>query len=262
MYLKRLLTLHISGFLIFIIILILLYFSVPQSVAQSHALNGCPDDHPALNPAPLEEEWAIAWWIPRHESKLEEPGREQARLLFLGDSITQGWENAGREVWDEHYAPIGAFNLGFSGDRTENVLWRLQHGEVDGLNPELVILMIGTNNTGHRQDPPECTAKGISMILDELNELLPDSKILLLAIFPREASPDGSLRQRNEEINHLIAEFSDDRRVYFENINDAFLMDQGVLTEEVMPDMLHPEEYGYRLWAEAMDPILRRILDR
>jgi lysophospholipase L1-like esterase len=262
MCLKRLLTIHISGFLIFIIILIALYFTVPQSVAQSHTIESCPDEHLALTPAPLETEWAIEWWIPRHESKLEEPGREQAKLLFLGDSITQGWEGAGRDVWDEYYEPIGAFNLGFSGDRTENVLWRLQHGEVDGLNPELVILMIGTNNTGHRQDPPECTARGISMILDELKERLPGSQILLLAIFPRESSPDGSLRQLNNQINRLISGFADHERVYFENINEVFLTDQRVLTEEVMPDMLHPEEHGYRLWAKAMEPILSRILNR
>jgi lysophospholipase L1-like esterase len=262
MYLKRLLTIHISSFLIFIIILIIIYFTVPQSVAQGHTGSGCPESHLALQPAPLEEEWAIEWWMPRHEAKLEESGRDQARLLFLGDSITQGWETAGKEVWDEYYAPGGAYNLGFSGDRTENVLWRLQHGQADGLDPDLVILMIGTNNTGHRQDSPGCTAMGVRMILDELRERLPESDILLLAIFPREASPNGSLRQLNEEINQRISGFADNRRIYFEDINHVFLDDRGILTEGVMPDMLHPEEYGYRLWAEAMDPILRRILNR
>jgi beta-glucosidase len=227
-----------------------------QATAQT-----CPTDALALTPATLQEEWAVEWWMPRHEAKLEEAGREDAKLLFIGNSITHGWEDAGKEVWDEYYAPYGGYNIGFSGDRTENVLWRFQHGELDGIDPELAILMIGTNNTGHRQDPPECTARGIEMILDELKNRLPDTEILLLAIFPREASPDGELRQLNNTINEKIAQFADGKRVYFLNINDAFLDDNGVLSEEIMPDLLHPNEYGYQLWAEEMQPKIDELLD-
>ncbi len=220
----------------------------------------CPDNAPALTPATLQEEWAVEWWMPRHEAKLEEEGRETARLLFLGNSITHGWEKTGKEVWDENYAEYGGYNLGYSGDRTENVLWRLQHGEVDGIDPDVAILMIGTNNTGHRQDPPECTAKGIEMILGELNERLPDTKVLLLAIFPREASPEGELRQLNNKINERIEKFADEEQVFFLNINETFLDDEGVLSEDIMPDFLHPNEYGYKLWAEAMGPALMELL--
>jgi beta-glucosidase len=199
--------------------------------------------------------------MPRHEAKLEEEGREDARLLFIGNSITHGWENTGKEVWNEYYAGYGGYNIGFSGDRTENVLWRFQHGEVDGINPELAILMIGTNNTGHRQDPPECTAKGIEMILDELEQRLPDTEVLLLAIFPREASPEGELRQLNNEINNRIENLADGEHVHFLNINEAFLDEDGVLSEEIMPDLLHPNEYGYQLWAEAMQAKIEELLD-
>ncbi|MEX0770386.1 MAG: platelet-activating factor acetylhydrolase IB subunit [Balneolaceae bacterium] len=215
----------------------------------------------ALTPTPLEEEWAIEWWMPRHEAKLEEEGRESARLLFLGDSITQGWEEAGKEVWEEYYTPLGAYNLGFSGDRTENVLWRLEHGEVDGINPELAVLMIGTNNTGHRQDPPQETARGVERILEELGRRLPDTKVLLLAIFPRGATPADSLRQLNNEINERITALADNKRVYFLDINDVFLDEEGGLSEEIMPDLLHPNEQGYELWAEEMEPTLNRLLD-
>jgi len=224
---------------------------------------GITDDcSEAITPEHRNEESAQSWWMSRHEEKLQEEGRETAELLFLGDSITQGWERAGLGIWEEYYAPRGAYNLGYSGDRTEHVLWRLQNGEVEGINPALTVLMIGTNNTGHRQDPPECTARGIEMILSELKERLPDNRILLLAIFPRAEMPDDPLRELNDEINERISSFADDNRVFFLNINDTFLDGEGRLPEEVMPDMLHPEEHGYSLWAEAMDSTLKRLLGR
>lgn len=220
----------------------------------------CSDDALALTPTTLQEEWAVEWWMPRHEAKLTEEGREDARLLFIGNSITHGWENTGKEVWEEYYTDYGGYNIGFSGDRTENVLWRFEHGELEGINPELAILMIGTNNTGHRQDPAECTTAGIEMILNEIKDRLPETKILLLAIFPREASPDGELRQLNNEINQKIEKFADGEDVHFLNINDTFLDENGILSEEIMPDLLHPNEYGYRLWAEAMQPKIVELL--
>lgn len=239
-----------------LLLLPLLFLISSKSNAQT-----CSDDALALTPATLQEEWAVEWWMPRHEAKLAEEGREDAQLLLIGDSITHGWEDAGKNVWNEYYSDYGTYNLGYGGDRTENVLWRLQHGEVDGINPELAILMIGTNNTGHRQDPPECTAKGIEMILGELRERLPETEVLLLAIFPREASPDGELRQLNNEINKRIAQFAEGERVHFLNINDTFLDEQGILSEEIMPDLLHPNEYGYQLWAEAMQPTIEKLIE-
>ena len=221
----------------------------------------CPEDHPALSPAPLQEEWAVEWWKPRHEEKLNDDRRETANLLFMGDSITQGWETVGQDVWQKYYGARQSFNLGFSGDRTENVLWRIEHGGVDGMNPELVILSIGTNNTGHRQDPAGCTAKGIEMILDELNHRLPGAEILLLAIFPRGEFSDDELRKRNREINGRIEKLADREDVYYLDLNHVFLRENGELPEEVMPDFLHPNEAGYRLWAEAMEPMMENLIN-
>lgn len=239
-------------------ITILLFWII--SPVYSFTIN-CDETADALTPAPLEAEWAIEWWMPRHEEKLKEHGRESAKLLFLGDSITHGWENAGKETWDKYYSGLGAYNIGFSGDRTENVLWRLQHGEADGINPEVAILMIGTNNTGHRQDSPDCTARGIEMILDELNTRLPNTKVLLLAIFPRSESPNDELRQLNQNINSKIEKFAEREFVTFLDINRVFLNDDGLLSGDIMPDRLHPNEYGYQLWAEAMDQYLQTLLD-
>lgn len=232
------------------------------SQADTKALTqSCPEDAAALTPAPLEEVWAIEWWMPRHEEKLTEKGRKTADVLFLGDSITHGWETTGETVADEQFSGFSIYNLGYSGDRTENVLWRFKHGEIDGINPELAVVMIGTNNTGHRQDSPECTARGIEMILDELGEKLPDTEVLLLAIFPRGDTPDDELRQINSEINQQIEKLADGERIHFMNINSVFLDDEENLTEDIMPDKLHPNEYGYKLWAESMLPAIREHLD-
>ena len=219
----------------------------------------CPEDHPALSPAPLQEEWAVEWWKPRHEEKLIDERRETANLLFLGDSITQGWETVGQDVWQKYYGARKSFNLGFSGDRTENVLWRLEHGGVDGMHPELVILSIGTNNTGHRQDSAGCTAKGIEVILDELKDRLPEAEILLLAIFPRGEFSGDELRKRNSEINGRIEKLTDREEVYYLDLNHVFLLENGELPEELMPDYLHPNKEGYRLWAEAMEPMIESL---
>lgn len=237
-----------------------LLFLWSHSADASIILN-CPEDSAALTPAPLEEEWAIEWWMPRHEEKLIEDGRETADVLFIGDSITHGWETTGNPVAEEYFSEFSIYNIGYSGDRTENVLWRFNHGEIDGINPELAVLMIGTNNTGHRQDSAACTTRGIEMILDELGEKLPDTEVLLLAIFPRGDTPDDELRQINSAINQQIEKLADGERVHFMNINPVFLDNDGNLPKEIMPDKLHPNEYGYKLWAEAMLPAIREQLD-
>lgn len=218
-------------------------------------------DSKSTNPVVQDADWAKSWWMPRHEEKLAALKKvDQVDLLMIGDSITHGWENGGKKVWDEYFAKRNAFNIGFSGDRTEHVLWRLQHGEVEGISPKLVVMMIGTNNTGHRQDPAEETAAGVDAILDELKERLPESKILLLAIFPRGESSDDRLRMLNDEINERLEKFADQDRVYFLDINDKFLDDDGMLPKSIMPDLLHPNEAGYRIWAEAMEPTIVKLM--
>jgi len=216
-------------------------------------------------PAPLNKPEAQAWWLPRHEAKLREVREARAAgrpidLVLIGDSITHGWEDAGRTVWDEHLAPRQALGLGFWGDCTEHVLWRLQQGEVDGLSPRLVVLMIGTNNTGDRQDPPDLTAAGIARLVQELRQRLPRSRVLLLAIFPRDAEPASPLRQLNKRINALIAPLADGEAVHFLDINAVFTLADGNLSPQVLPDQLHLSELGYRLWALAMLPTVDRLL--
>jgi lysophospholipase L1-like esterase len=201
-----------------------------------------------------------AWWQKRHEAKLTEVAKGGYDLVFLGDSITQGWEGSGKSVWEKHYAHRKVLNIGYSGDRTEHALWRLDNGEIAGLSPKLVVIMLGTNNTGHRQDPPEQTAEGMKMILERIKSRMPGTKVLLLAVFPREASPDGKLRKINDGINAIYKTFADGDRVTFLDINAKMLEADGTLTREIMPDLLHPKEKGYAIWAAAIEPFVAKVL--
>jgi beta-glucosidase len=232
-----------------------------QLLKSGEANASCPDYKTvAVSPAMLNEYWARDWWAPRHQEKLQRVNQGNVDLLMIGDSITQGWEDEGKAVWETFYATRNAVNLGYSGDRTENVLWRLQHGEVDGISPRVAVLMIGTNNTGHRMEKPQYTARGIKAILDELRTRLPETKILLLGVFPRDELPNSPMRQINNEINRIVDDYADDQHIFFLDIGRAFLDDDGKLSREVMPDLLHLNEASYATWANTMEPALQDLL--
>ncbi len=208
----------------------------------------------------------------RHESFNEISKKGEAELVFLGDSITHGWEGKGRAAWEKYWAPLKAANFGVGGDRTEHVLWRLEHGNFDGLKPKEIVVMIGTNNTGHEGRAQkeldgavyECsaqqTAEGVKAIVAKLRQKCPGAKILLLAIFPRGEKPEDRMRRQNEETNAIVKTFADGKTVFFLDINAKFLAADGTLSKEIMPDLLHPNEKGYEIWAEAIAPKVRELL--
>ncbi|MEP6501765.1 MAG: GDSL-type esterase/lipase family protein [Betaproteobacteria bacterium] len=226
----------------------------------------CPDYRTeSVTPSTLDHSWSIDWWVPRHEQKLAQirelaAAGKRSDVVFIGDSITEGWEKSGKPVWDRHYAKYNALDLGFGGDHTENVLWRLQHGELDGIRPKVVVMMIGTNNTGDRQEDPRTTAAGVRRLVDEVRQRLPATRILLLAVFPREEKPDGPLRQINNRVNAIISGYADGQKVFFLDINAFLLNTDGTLSRDVMPDLLHPNEKGYEIWAARMAPTLLKLL--
>ena len=194
----------------------------------------------------------------RHEEFLKVAKAGGVDLLFLGDSITDGWRGGGKAVWDKYFAPLKAANFGISGDRTEHVIWRLRNGELEGISPKLAVLMIGTNNG----DPAGDVAAGIKQILTDLHDRHPRCKVLLLGIFPRSEKPDGG-RQKNEEVNKLIAKFvtfAETRRVAYLDIGAKFLTPDGTLPRDVMPDFLHPNEKGYQIWADAIVDKVKQML--
>jgi len=208
----------------------------------------------------------------RHESFNEISKKGEAKLVFLGDSITHGWDGKGKAVWEKYWAPLKAANFGIGGDRTEHVLWRLDHGNFDGLKPKAIVLMIGTNNTGHQGRPQkeldgavyQCTAQqtaeGVKAILGKLKAKCSKAKILVLAIFPRGARSEDKLRQQNEATNAIIKGFANNKTVFFMDINAKFLQPDGTLSKEIMPDLLHPNEKGYEIWAEAIQAKVKELL--
>lgn len=209
-----------------------------------------------------------------HASFNEISKKGEAPLVFLGDSITQGWSGKGKAVWEKYWAPLGAANFGIGGDRTEHILWRLANGNYDGLKPKLTVLMIGTNNTGHQHRPiaehggavytstAKETAAGVAEIVKVLQQKQAQMKILLLAIFPRGATPDDAMRRQNEETNELIAKLDDGKSVFFMDINEAFLEADGTLSKDIMPDLLHPNEAGYEIWSKAIEARVKELMGK
>jgi lysophospholipase L1-like esterase len=203
-------------------------------------------------------------WVARHEGFLAEAMRGNYDLVFIGDSITDGWRKGGLEVWNKYYAPRHALNLGIGGDRTQHVLWRIEQGELAGLNPKAVVLMIGTNNTGTEKDGSarNSTAEiiqGVTAVVKEIRTKLPRSKLLLLAIFPR-GTVDAPQRAQIKEINTALARLDNGTKIKFLDIGKVFLTDDGSIPKTIMPDLLHPNAEGYQRWADAMEPTLARML--
>jgi len=248
---KRIFTLLLSALVLLAVV------AAPGAFAQDTNISV---QNTAVIPAPRD-----ANWIKRHEGFVREAKQGGIDILFLGDSITDFWRDRGLNVWNQYYAPRHAANFGISGDRTQHVLWRMDHGELDGLKPKVVVLMIGTNNTGKERDRdkirntvPE-TIAGVQAVVRELREKLPQSKILLLAVFPR-GPLDDPQRAQVALVNTVIAKLDDGRMVRYLDINPKFLEADGTLPRNVMPDGLHPGEQGYRIWADAMEPVLEEML--
>jgi lysophospholipase L1-like esterase len=220
----------------------------------------------AIEPVPRD-----ANWLKRHEEFVEIARKGGVDVLFLGDSITDFWRNdnparGGRKIWDREFAGLRSANFGISGDRTQHVLWRLENGEVDGIQPKVVVLMIGTNNTGFETDKvtprntPRETIAGVTAVVRKLRQKLPHSKVMLLAVFPRGERPDHPQRLQIGEINRGLRELHDGKHVRFVDIGDKFLEPDGTMSKEVMPDFLHPGQKGYEIWAAAIkEPLIEML---
>lgn len=219
---------------------------VALSVAQEPA-------HDAIKPVPREGNW-----MKRHESFNERVKKGNVDLLMIGDSITQGWETAGKAVWEKYYTPRNAVNLGIGGDRTQHVLWRLDNGNIEGISPKAAVLMIGTNNSSDNSSAQ--IAEGVEAIVKKLRAKLPKTKILVLAIFPRGEDVNNPRRKVNIGANLSIRKLADGEMVHYLDIGDKFLKEDGTLSKEVMPDLLHLNEASYKIWAEAIEPKVKELM--
>lgn len=217
----------------------------------------------AVEPSPVNSDW----WMNRHRAMVERAQRGHVDLVFIGDSIThafggepdtgEDFHNRGADTWRTFYGDRNALNLGISGDRTQNVLWRLDHGEMDGLRPKAVVIMIGTNNVG--SNTASEIAEGIRAVVERVKTKAPRSKIVLLGVFPR-GNADSPERKKVTQVNEMISRFGDNRSVDYVNIETVFLDQDKEIPEEIMPDKLHPFALGYRLWAMAMEPVVARAM--
>jgi lysophospholipase L1-like esterase len=205
-----------------------------------------------------------------HEKFLARAKSGPIGVLFLGDSITEGWGKA-PHVWDYYYGKLEPANFGIGGDQTQHVIWRIENGELDGIHPKVVVLMIGTNNSGHNTG--EEIAAADKKIIEMIRAKIPETKILLLAIFPRDARrntegliTDAAIADAAKDMmaidlaNTRLAKFDDGVNVRFLDIGQVFLGRDGKIPWTLMPDQLHPTAAGYQLWAEAMQPLLMEML--
>lgn len=204
-------------------------------------------ENTATTPVPKETKD----WLPRHESINAKAKQGGFDLVYIGDSIVQQFETKGKEVWDYYYAPRRALNLGISGDRTQHVLWRIDHGNLDGVRPKLTIIMIGQNNGGH--NTAQEIAEGVTAVVQRVQAKCPESKILLLAIFQRrpQITPERAVL---DEANATISKLTDNKTIYYLNINSVFIKPDGSIPADLMPDFEHPSLLGNKVWAEAIEP--------
>ena len=228
-------------------LLVLLICFSPSFFAEANEL------HSAVKPVPRS-----GGWMKRHESFNKRVAEGKVDLILIGDSITHGWEGKGKSIWEKFYGKRNAVNLGIGGDRTQHVMWRLDNGNVKGISPKVAVVMIGTNNSGNNS--PEEIADGLAAITKQLRAKLPETKVLLLGIFPRGANKDDGRRQVNEKANAIFKKLADGKDVHYLDIGEKFLESDGTLSRKIMPDLLHLSVEGYTIWAESIEPSLKKLM--
>jgi lysophospholipase L1-like esterase len=223
-------------------------------------------ENSATKPAPRDKGWEK-----RHETFVGIAKRGNVDLLFLGDSITDAWggeghgTNGGHKIFTSKFVPMKAANFGIGGDRTQHVIWRLQNGELDGIKPKVVQLMIGTNNSNGSDNTAEEIADGVKGIIDEIKKKSPSTKVLLLAVFPRNTGKDDAAKKiqkdKIDKVNSIISKLDDGgKSVKFLDIGSKFKDASGALPKELMPDQLHLSEKGYEIWANAVESVITSML--
>lgn len=238
-----------------------------QSFAQTDAPAPVKPKLSASEPFQKQDTGAF---LKKHDSFLARARSGPVGVLFLGDSITERWHIA-PHIWEAYYGKYQPANFGIGGDRTQNVIWRIEHGELDGIAPKVTVLMLGTNNS--LEYNAEEIAAADRKIVAMIRARLPDTKILLLGVFPRgprdakggpvtpSAVDEAAKRMVTiDAVNRDLAKLDDGRTIRFLDINAVFLGQDGRIPNTIMPDQLHPGAAGYQLWADAMQPLLDSMM--
>src|SRR4051794_3373728 len=230
---------------------------------------------PATKPAAAAHRWSAAVPSPRtdpnsvlaHQQLLAKAKAGGIDLYFLGDSITRRWGcsdaiwAADLANWKQNFYGWNAGNFGWGGDRMQNMLWRIQNGELDGVNPKVIVILAGTNNVGNRPGGEEKVAditRGMDALIATCREKAPAAKIVLTAIFPRNDNPDVLPEIR--KINDELAKRADEQTVFYLNVNDKLADANGRLFDGMTVDKLHLTVKGYQVWADGLRPILTQLL--
>jgi lysophospholipase L1-like esterase len=179
-------------------------------------------------------------------------------IEFIGDSITQDWEGAGKSVWQEFYGQRKVINLGVGGDLTQNVLWRFEHGQLDGIKARVAVVLIGTNNTNGDQNSGEEILEGVTAVVNQIRRRQPATKIIVMGIFPRAAF--RIQRGKILHVNQGLARLDDGKTVCYIDVGPQMVEKDGALPMEIFPDLLHPSEEGYRIWSNAIEPKIKEFL--
>ncbi len=227
-----------------------------------------PSGDPSTTPLPKDKPWVPGWcrwdwragWIGQHNAIVERTKKGGIDTVFFGDSITQGWDSEAKDLFESRFAgPFKAVNYGIGGDATRQILWRLKHGAVDGLAPRLAVLMIGTNNLYDDANGGSDAeiAKGIETVVRALRFKLPKTKILLLAILPRQ---NDWFCGRVRAINAIAAKLDDGKDVRFLDAGVHYLDAPGKVKAELFnKDLLHLSRKGYETLADAIEPAMREL---
>jgi lysophospholipase L1-like esterase len=186
----------------------------------------------------------------------DNPG--ECDVIFVGDSITQGWEGNGSNVWRQFYGSRKALNFGVGGDRTQHVLWRFEQGQLAGLKPKAAVLMIGTNNSNGQDNTEAEILEGVLAIVKQIRERLPQTKILVLGIFPR-SQTFSAQRGKILQVNQGLAKVADGNMIHYLDFGSQLIEADGSISRAKMPDFLHLSEAGYEIWAQAIEPKLKEL---
>ena len=228
---------------------------------EAQAANKNPEtQRTRKNPAVTPQSRIVEWWFARHAEKIGEMSKGDIDLLMVGDSITNNFDTVGAKVWKKYFEPRKAINLGFGGDRTNHVLWRLDHLPKLKKTPKAAVVLIGTNNICWGSDTPSQAAEGVQAVARKLNDLYPEMKVLVLGVFPRRRQLNHAHRKQINELNSYLPELLKDvKNVKFLDIGPKFLDEKGFLSKEMMPDTTHPSEKGHEIWATAIESELKKM---
>ena len=240
-------------------------FSVNAAEAEPFGMKQSTTATPRKDPNAKTKEY----WHKRWDARRAQIAKGGIEIVLVGDSITHLWESnpaknkrnvGGIATYKKYFGKYNVLNLGYSGDRTEHTLWMTGDSKLlDNVNPKMVVVMIGTNNIGHKKAGVEATAAGIELIIKNIRAKAPNAKIVLFAIFPRSPKANHPYRKQIADINKIICKFADNKDVFFCDITDKLLEKDGSLSPTVMPDYLHPNEKGYEIWAQAIMPYVEKF---